>query len=270
MTTESKLKHKSVVEELKREVGEISVENRRLLSAMEDQKDRTGDHDGYRTIAITFNYLRICEIYIKINESSIERLNKKSDNDLKEARSNFSNAIRELDKWTRQITDYMTEKDEQMEKISKFNAARLLELMKSFINCVDLLYEGFKKTRWWGNVVSLEGQALNAFLYLVDFKEISNPNYLKAYYDQKVQIKRKLIEWIKRVSSNFREKYMLQTRDTGDTDIKQAIRFQEDLRRICSVTGEQEELEQAKKTIDIWSKMREKDSEDRERKRNRR
>lgn len=269
ITTEKRLKHKNLVEKLKKEIGQISVESRKILTSIEDQQNRQGKYDAYKTISIAFNYLRICERYIELNKSSIKNLNKKSDNDLKEARSNFANAIREMEKWSKQIMDYLTEKDKYMEQLEKFNAARLLEFMKAIHDNVDELYEGFKKTRWWGNVVSLEGQALSSFLYFIPFKEISNPNYLKAFYDQKIQIRMRLIEWIKRVSNNFREKYMLQTRETGDSDIKMAIRFQEDLRRITSVMGEQEETEQARKTIEIWSKMMDKDSEEREKKRNR-
>jgi GrpB-like predicted nucleotidyltransferase (UPF0157 family) len=270
ITTEKRIKHKNTVEKLRKEIGEISVENRKLMGAMDDKMERTGDFDGYRTIAISFNYLRICERYLEINQSSIENLNKRSDNDLKEARSNYSNSIRELERWTRQIPDYLTEKDQYMEKIKKFNHVRLLELMKTYLDNIERLYEGFKKTRWWGNIVSLEGQALNAFLYLVDFKEISNPHYMKAFYDQKIQIRMRLLEWLKKVSNLFREKYMLQTRETGDTDIKLAIKFQDHLRRICAVIGEPDEVEQARKTIAVWKSMKEKDALEREKKMNRR
>ncbi len=270
ITTEKRIKHKNTVEKLRKEIATISVENRKLLNTMEDKMERTGEYDGYRTLAIAFNYLRICEHYLDINQSSIENLNKRSDNDLKEARSNYSNSVRELERWTKQIPDYLTEKDSFMKKIEKVNQARLLELMKTFLDNIENLYEGFKKTRWWGNIVSLEGQTLNAFIYLVDFREISNPHYMKAFYDQKIQIRMRLLEWIKKVSNNFREKYMLQTRETGDTDIKLAIKFQDHLRRICSVIGEPDEVEQARKTINVWKTMKEKDALERDKKLNRR
>ncbi len=267
ITTEGKIRHKKNLENLRREIGEIVVENRSLVSEIEDHNERSGEYDGYRTIALAVNYLGICDRYIRIDESSRANINKKSDNDLKEARSNFSYSIREIEIWAKQIEDYLVDKDVYMEKIKKFNAARLLQLMKLYKSNIDKLYEGFKKTRWWGNIVSLDGNALNQFLYLVNFKEISNPHYMKAFYDQKIQVRMRLLDWIKRVSNSYREKYMLQTRETSDTDIKSAIKFQDDLRRICSVIGEPDEVEQARKTISVWTSMKEKDSEDREKKR---
>jgi hypothetical protein len=80
----------------------------------------------------------------------------------------------------------------------------------------------------------------------------------------------RLLEWLKKVSNLFREKYMLQTRETGDTDIKLAIKFQDHLRRICAVIGEPDEVEQARKTIAVWKSMKEKDALEREKKMNRR
>lgn len=268
ISTENRLKHKNIEEKIKKELSEIYVENRKLLDSIEDKATRNGKNDIYKTIAIAYNYLRICEAYLIINKSSIENLNKKSDNALKDARSNYSKAISELEQWTKQIQDYLTEKDEYLEQVKKFNAARFLALMKIFMDNINELYEGFKKSNWIGNLITLEGKAVSTLLYLINFKEISNPNYLHAYYDQKVQLKRRIIEWMKKVSNNFQEQYMLHTKETSDTDIKKAILLQEDIRRICSVMGEQEEMENAKKSIEYWTKLKEKDDTDREKRMN--
>lgn len=266
LMTEKKQKHRNMLEETKKHIGELSVEIRKIRETIEDKNERTGEYDLYKTISIVFNYLEICNLYMRVNTSSLENLGRKSESDLREARNYYSNAIRELDTATGNINDFLSDKDEFIKKLEKFNPARLLVLMRYMQDNINLLYEGFKKSRWWGNVVSLEGEGLSSLLFFINFKDIANPSYLKAFYDQKIQIKIRLIEWLKKVSNNFREKYMLQTMETSDADIRLAISYQEKLKRICLILNEREEIDLARKTIEIWEKHKEKDNEHREKK----
>ncbi len=266
ISVEDKLKYQ---EEIKRIKGLIVNRMARLTKLEKDINEDSYSFENYYHIAISNEHLEICRLSCEMSKTSEVYMKKKNDDFLNDARKTYFKALIEFEKFLGNFVDEpLHEKQEILKSLDKLNPKRVLNIIKKLQIILKMIEDGYgenSKYKW--SFVDMYGRYVTIFKNLLDYKRLSINSPTDAYFAENVELLNMIKIDLQAISHKFREKYMLGTKEV--VDIKQAINFQEALRKINSLLGSQEEVGTSKKTIESWNQMLNKEEEIKEQQRKR-
>ncbi|MDH4127295.1 MAG: hypothetical protein OEV44_00975 [Spirochaetota bacterium] len=261
VTPEDKLNYQNEIKDLKSKIADKKGNIGKLEKEM---KDDSYGLEKYYQIAIANEYLEMVHISCEMSKVSENYLKKKSDDFLNDGRKTYFKALIELEKVVGNFVDNpLHENQDILKTINKVDPKRVLNLINKLKNTLKLIEDGYgenSKYKW--SFVDMQGRYITVFKNFLDYKRLSVNDPRDPYFAENVQLFNMIKLYLQEVSYRFRDKYMVGTKEV--VDIKQGINFQEALRKITSLLGTQEESETAKKTIESWKQMLEKEEKNKE------
>jgi hypothetical protein len=106
----------------------------------------------------------------------------------------------------------------------------------------------------------MEGRYATVAKNIINLKDVMvNSNFESENYEPTVRHLALAKKLLSQAADRYRQKYELSTNRIDD--FKMGVNFLSALRRLCIVTGDQNEAVMAKKKLDIWNVKLEADSE---------
>ncbi len=256
ISSEEKLQFQTEIKELKNQINEIKSKIGKFERELKDDQYGLAN---YYLIAIANEYLNIVSINCNMSKVNEEFLGKKSDDFLNDARKSYFKALIELEKIVGDFVDTLLHENQDiLETIKKMDPKRLLNLVNKLKDTLKEIMDGYgENTKYKWSFVDMEGRYVSIFKNLLNYKRLSINDPRDPYFPENIQLLNMIKNFLRLCSEHLREKYMLGTKEV--VDIKAAINFQEALRKISALLGTQEESETAKKTIESWKAMLEKE-----------
>lgn len=244
------------INSLKNLVQDKIIEIQSLSKEISENKD---EYKNYRHLAIAVAYLRVVDYYLRMHNISSVKLGAKTETYINDARKNYFNALMEAEKVTTKFVDTtLSENQDTLETIPKFNPARKLALIRRFEELLQDIEKAYgKNSKWTPQLIEAEARYTVVLKNLIDYKEAAINDPRKAFFEQRTILSELVREKLRKASERYRDKYTLGNREVDD--IRRAIDFQEALRKISMLFGLDTEAETCKKTVEAWNAMLEKD-----------
>jgi len=263
-SSEDKARYQESIKDYKEKIEAIKTELKPLDKDMKVKKDA---FSNYRRIIAANQYLLIIALYCNMSDVSMELLNIRNENYLNEARKFIYKVLILIEEVvTPHIDISLTELEDNIQSIIKINPKRKLVLIRKIGYNISLIKDGFgENSKWKWSFVEIEGRYATILKNLIDYKaSMSNNDPRKPFYSERVTLMRMVTEQLGQASKRYREKYELSTREPGD--MKKAIDFLNALRRIHILSGNSEEAQNLKRTVELYMKqmeenMKKKDAE---------
>jgi hypothetical protein len=205
-------------------------------------------------LALTDEMLNLASYYIAINGMSQAVLKSKNEESLNDARKSLYKAVIYLEEVVSNYIDApFSDYEEKLSAIESFNQNQRYQLICKMGFAIDLLEHAYgDNSKWRWTFVDLEGRFAVTAKNILDLKSIyeqMNPG--AEYYESSVYHVRLVKKLISQAADRYREKYELSTGQV--LDFKTGINFLGALRRLHIVLSENEESNEVKKKLAIWS-----------------
>jgi len=198
--------------------------------------------------------LNLASYYIAINGMSQSVLRNKNEEALNDARKSLYKAVIYLEEVVSNLIDApFSDYQEKLEAIESYNQDQRYHLICKMGFAIDLLEQAYgDNSKWRWTFVDLEGRFAVTAKNMLDLKNIyENMAPGAEYYDSTVYHLRLVKKLISQAADRYREKYELSTGQV--LDFKTGINFLGALRRLHIVLSENEESNEIKKKLAIWS-----------------
>ncbi|MDR0464293.1 MAG: hypothetical protein LBG94_04145 [Treponema sp.] len=204
--------------------------------------------------------LNLSSFYIAINGISQSVLKNKNEEALNDARKSLYKAVIYLEEVVSNSVDApFSDYEDKLAAIESFDPNQRYKLickMGLAIDLMELAYGDNSKWRW--TFVDIEGRFAAAAKNIVDLKNVyANMDLESEFYESTVYHLRLIKRILVQAADRYREKYELSTSQT--LDFKTGINFLSALRRLHIVLAENEESQEIKKKLSIWTQKLETD-----------
>ncbi len=232
---------KREVEDYSRKIKEIQLKKLKKMSRLTE----------YFNLEIATYYMNIINLYLRMNNLSLDMLNQRNEKFLNEARKEFYKVLQALEGVVGdEIDRSLRSNDEYLAKIDRINPAEILDLMRRvndvFVNIRSQLGESSK---WKWSFVELQSRTAVITKNITNFSDIAKLRDPRTeYYHERKEIMQMCKDGLSEAAKQYRTKYEL----TGKArdDMKQTIELLSALRKIHVLFGESEEANKLKTTID--------------------
>ena len=211
-------------------------------------------HSPIQKLALADEMLNLASYYIAINGMSQAVLKNKNEEALNDARKSLYKAVIYLEEVVSNLIDApFSDYQEKLEAIESYNQDQRYHLISKMGFAIDLLEQAYgDNSKWRWTFVDLEGRFAVTAKNILDLKNIyDNMAPGAQYYDSTVYHLRLVKRLISQAADRYREKYELSTGQV--LDFKTGINFLGALRRLHIVLSENEESNEIKKKLAIWS-----------------
>ncbi|MCL2196310.1 MAG: hypothetical protein FWB77_01715 [Treponema sp.] len=198
--------------------------------------------------------LNLASYYIAINGMSQAVLKNKNEEALNDARKSLYKAVIYLEEVVSNLIDApFSDYEEKLAVIESFNPNQRFALICKMGLAIDMLEQAYgDNSKWRWTFVELEGRFAAVAKNIVDLKNIYvNASPGAEFYDASVYHLRLIKRLLSLSADRYREKYELSTGQT--LDFKTGINFLAALRRMHIVLAENEESQEIKKKLTIWT-----------------
>ena len=236
----------------------------RLLLTKEEkllaQANKNTPQSPLQKLVLSDEMLNLTSFYITINGISQAVLKIKNEEALNEARKSLYKAVIYLEEVVSdQIDASFSDYEEKLAAIESFCPDRRYKLICKMGFAIDLLELSYgDNTKWRWTFVEIEGRFAAAAKNIINFKNVYN--YMSPeseYYESVIYHIRLMKKLLAQAADRYREKYELSTGQIHD--FKAGISFLSALRRVHIVLAENEESQEIKKKLVIWSQKLEAD-----------
>ena len=227
----------------------IIKEEKTLASLKKDNPD-----SGYIRIDLIDDMLNLASYYIILSGISQSMLKQRNEEALNDGRKAIYKAVIYLEEVVSSLIDApFSEYEEKLDAIESFDPNqryRLICKMGLAIDLMQLAYGDNSKWRW--TFVEIEGRFAAVAKNIVNLKNVySYMTPESEYYDSAFYHVRLIKKLLAGAADRYREKYELSTGQIHD--FKTGINFLAALRRMHIVLGENEDSQDIKKKLSIWS-----------------
>jgi hypothetical protein len=181
-------------------------------------------------------------------------LKSKNEEALNDARKSLYKAVIYLEEVVSNFVDApFSDYEEKLLMIESFNPDQRYTLICKMGLAIDMLEQAYgDNSKWRWTFVELEGRFAVTAKNIVNLKNIyENMAPGAEYYDSTVYHLRLIKKLISQAADRYREKYELSTGQT--LDFKTGINFLGALRRMHIILSENDESQEIKKKLTIWS-----------------
>lgn len=246
---ETKKAYNNQISEQKKNISDIDKDIATYKKAMsQNKKMKYFFHIGNASKLIDQ-----ANLYIDMNDLSEQMLGIKNSGYLDNAKKVLAKIFTELEAVvTGDIDEPLEFNREQLNAIKPFNPRQRLNLYKHLAKLIRRLIESYgPNTKWKWSFPDFWGKSAVILKNFTDYREmqaIRDPRE-EFYYDRQ-ELLGVVKESIMNASNEFRDKFELSTKQ--NSDLLRAIRLLEVLRRICSLTGDDELMKKSKAGIESY------------------
>ncbi len=231
---------KTIVDDYNKKVNELLVK-KRSMSRIE----------GYYNFEIVTYLIKIINLYLKMNDLSLEMLNIKNEKFLNEARKEFYKVLQMLEEIVGSDIDRsLRENDEYLNRIDRLNPRQILDVVQRidsvFLSLRNKVGEGSK---WKWSFVELQARVAVIIKNITNFSDLAKyRDPREEFYRDRQMMMSMCKEGLAEAAKQYRTKYELSGK--AREDLKKSIDLLSALRKIHVIFGESEEAEKIKNTID--------------------
>jgi len=224
-----------------------------------------GDDSSMKRLALSDEMLNLTSNYIAINGISWSVLRNKNEEALNDARKSLYKAVIYLEEVVSNFVDApFSDYEDKLAAIESFDPNQRYNFIRKMGFAIDLLEQAYgDNSKWRWTFVDIEGRFAAAAKNIINLKNVyANTSYDSPFYESSVHHLRLVKKLLAQAADRYREKYELSTSQT--LDFKTGINFLAALRRIHIVLAENDDSQEIKKKLAIWSTKLETDSKKRE------
>ncbi|MCL2443618.1 MAG: hypothetical protein FWD13_09185 [Treponema sp.] len=198
--------------------------------------------------------LNLASFYMAINGISQSVLKNKNEEALNDARKALYKAVIYLEEVVSNSIDApYSDYEEKLALIESFDPNQRYILISKMGLAIDMLESAYgDNSKWRWTFVEIEGRFATTAKNIINLKNVYvNASPQSQYYDSSVYHLRLVKKLLAQAADRYREKYELSTGQT--LDFKTGINYLSALRRLHIILGENEESQEIKKKLTIWS-----------------
>ncbi len=245
----TKKKYNDQIAEQKKEISELEKD----ISIYRKQMQANKKLEPFYRLAIIARYLKQANLYIDMSNLSESMMNIKNNSYLDSARKLIYKIIVEAeDIFTAEIDEPLDHNREQLNAVKPFNPRQRLNLYKHIKKLIQRLINAYgQNTKWQWSFPELWSKSSVLLKNMTDFREVQSiRDPREIYYYDRQEMLELLKEDMFNASNHYRDKFELSTKSPND--IVHAIKLLEGLRRVASLTGDDELVKRCKAGIEAY------------------
>ena len=250
ISAEAKKRYFDKVKEYKQVLDSIAQREKNLLHLVE--KDDSGKE--YKKIALADESLNLASYLILLNEVSLSLLAVKNEAFLNEARKSCYKSIIYLEDVVSNYIDApYADYKEKLEKIEGLEDEKRYILVRKLGFTIQSVIDEFgDNSKWKWSFVELEGRFATVTKNLLNLKTlVAGLDPRVDGYQARTGHLNLVKDMLQKTADRYREKYELSTLRIDD--FKLAITYLSALKRLHSVLGESNNVDNIRKKIEVWS-----------------
>ena len=207
-----------------------------------------------KKIILAEEMLNLAANYMVINGISQIVLKTKNEEALNDARKALYRAVIYLEEVVSNYIDVpFSDYEDKLKAIESFDPDQRYNLVCKMGLAIDMLEQAYgDNSKWRWTFVDMEGRFAAVAKNIIDLKNVYiNSSPESPFYDSSVYHLRLIKKLLATAADRYREKYELSTSQT--VDFKTGINFLGALRRLHIILAENEESQEIKKKLAIWS-----------------
>jgi len=229
---------------------EILKEEQQILEAI-----RNNDPDAVaKRLYLVESMLNLASNYMVVGAIVQSVMKLKNEEVLNEARKALYKSIIYLEEIVSNYLDApYSDYADKLEAIESVTPAERYLLVRKMGLAIELIENAYgDNTKWKWTFVEMEGRYATVAKNILNLRDImTNMNMDSENYEPTVRHLTLVKKLLSQAADRYRQKYELSTNRIDDFKI--GISFLLALRRLCIVTGNQEEAAEAKKKVDVWN-----------------
>ncbi|PKL38143.1 MAG: hypothetical protein CVV44_13325 [Spirochaetae bacterium HGW-Spirochaetae-1] len=235
------------IKDIKKEVDEINKKASELLV----RKKRKPNLESYYNLEIATYLMNLIDLYLRMNDLSLDMLGIKNENFLNNARKEFYKVLQMLEEIVGDdIERSLRDNDEYLLRIDQLNPKQVLDYMikveNIFFSLRNKVGEGSK---WKWSFVELQARVAVITKNITDFSAVARfRDPRKPYFRERIDLMNMCKEGLAEAAKQYRTKYELSGK--ARDDLKKSIELLAALRKIHVLFGEDEDATKLKNTID--------------------
>jgi len=240
---------------------EILKEEQQLVEIIKNNDPQP----AFKRLTLADSMLNLASNYIVMDGVVQSVLKVKNEEMLNEARKALYKSIIYLEEIVSNyidapFSDY-SDKLAAIETVTPEDRFLLVRKMGLAIELVENAYGD--NTKWKWTFVEMEGRYATVAKNIINLRDIMNNLKLDSeHYESTVHHLTLVKRLLSQAADRYRQKYELSTNRIDD--FKMGVTFLSALRRLCIVTGNQEEAADTKKKLDVWNAKLASDTEKQE------
>ncbi|MCB1147685.1 MAG: hypothetical protein KDK41_13765 [Leptospiraceae bacterium] len=246
---ETKKAYNNQIADQKKSISEIDKDLAAYKRAMAQNKKLK----PFFHIGMTSRLIDQANLYMDMNDLSEQMMSMKNSGYLDNSKKLLGRIFTELEAVVTGEDDEPLEFNrERLNAIKPFNPRQRLNLYKHITKLIRRLIDSYgPNTKWKWSFPDYWGKAAVILKNFTDYREIQavrDPRE-EFYYDRQ-ELLTTVKDALMNASNEFRDKFELSTKQ--NSDLLRAIRLLEVLRRICSLTGDDELMKKSKAGIEAY------------------
>ncbi len=210
-------------------------------------------------IGVVAKEIKQINYYIDMNNMSEQMMKIKNNNYLDTAKRLLTRVFIDLEPVvTMNLDAPLNHNRDELDRIKPFNPRQRLNFYKTVQRAIERMIRGYgENTKWKWSFPEYWGKLAIVGKNLIDFREIQSIRDPREefFYDRQEMLKI-VKEALFDASGQYRNKYEISSKSTND--LLYAMKLLEDLRRISSMTGDQELSKKCKSGIEAYKARLEK------------
>jgi hypothetical protein len=232
--------HQVEIEHAITEIKEINIKKKSMPAIKE-----------YLILEEILDYINIIKTYIKMNDISLDMLDKKNETYLNNARKELYKILQLSEEIVGNVIDRsLKENEEFLEKISKVNPRQILNLILSIQNMITMVIKRMGEgSKWKWSFVDIQGRlavVIKNFINFSDIQKYRDPR--KEFFRERQDLLMMCKKNLNSAAQQYRTRYEVSTQVPAD--MLESIELLSCLRKINVLTGESDEATRIKNTID--------------------
>ena len=215
---------------------------------------RDGQGAAFKRLTLTSEMIYLASNYIVLGGVSQSMLKLRNEEALNDGRKSLYKAVIYLEEVVSPLVDVpYSEYESRLVEIAALDAKKRYALIRKVGLALQLLKDAYgDNTKWKWAFVELEGRYAAVAKNIMDLRAaVLNTDPRSPDYEPTVYHLRMMKKLLHQAADRYREKYELSTGQT--LDFKTGINFLAALRRIHIVLAENDESQEIKKKLAIWS-----------------
>ncbi len=264
ITKAEKVAYNNYVKEHQEEIEKLRAKYKEQTSKMKSMRGIA----GYFNIEAIIDYVKIIKTYLKMNDISNDMLGQKNETYLNNARKEIYKIIQLAEEVVGNDLDRsLKENEDYLKKIEKVNSAQILNMLKLINNVIEKLIKGFGEgSKWKWSFVDIQGRMAIVIRNFINFTEVQKTRDPRLqFYKERRELLKLCKSSLNNAAQQFRTRYEVST--NVPADMIKSIELLSALRKINILSGEPEEAEKLKNTIDALRERLESDEKKKNEKR---
>jgi hypothetical protein len=220
---------------------------------------------AYFVIETVLELLKIISLDLNMSDASVEIMNIKNENSLKNARKEFINVLQKMEDLVgNQVDRSLRENEEYLQALDRINPQQWLNFIKRMHYVLSTLIEKIGETsKWKWSFVDLNARVSVITKNIINFSDIQKYRDPRTeYYRERQDLLKICKSSLRDVAQQYRNKYEQSTKVPGD--MLKSIEFLSILRKILILFSESDEANKLKNTLDALRARLEADEKDKD------